>query len=259
MRKDEEEAKQKYNVIAEHYHNLRTKENPEGWFYNEMLEMPATLELLGNVRGKKVLDFGCGTGIYTKILKKKGAKIKGFDISVGMLKIAKEWVPNVELKKGSGYNIPFKEKFDIIVASLVLDYFNNWGKVFKQVKKVLKKDGYFIFSIGNPISESTKKVKGKPHLIREFKDYFKERKIYGIWKNILHKKKVRNIKMPIYHKTYETIIRTILKNGFEIVDYKDAFPLKKSKKLFPKDYHFAINFPYFCVWKVRKNETRTTR
>jgi len=252
MRPEEKEAKNKYDVIAEHYHNWRTKEHPEGWFYNEMLEIPSTLELLGNVKGKKILDFGCGTGIYTKILKEKGAKIKGFDISPGMLKIAKEWIPDVELKRGSGYNIPFKGNFDIVVASLVLDYFNDWDKVFRQVKRVLKKGGYFIFSIGNPVSESTKKVNKKSHLIREFQSYFKERKIYGTWKNILYKKKVRNIRMPTYHKTYETIIKIIIKNDFEIVDYKDCFPIKKAKKLFPKDYNFAINFPYFCAWKVRK-------
>ncbi len=252
MKKEEKEAKSKYDIIAEHYHNFRTKEHPEGWFYNEMLEMPATLELLGNVKGRKVLDFGCGTGIYTKILKKKGAKIKGFDISSGMLKIAKEWVPEVEFKKSSGYNIPFKEKFDVVVASLVLDYAKDWNKVFKQVKKLLKKGGIFVFSGGNPVSEITKKVNKNKPLIREFQDYFKERKVYGRWKNILHKDEVKDVMMPSYHKTYETIIRTIIRNGFEIIDYKDCFPLKKSKKLWPKEYAFVSKVPYFCVWKVRK-------
>ena len=60
---------------------MRTKENPDGWFFNELLEMPAMLEILGNVKGKNILDFGCGTGIYAKLLTKKGANVKGFDIS----------------------------------------------------------------------------------------------------------------------------------------------------------------------------------
>ena len=252
MKQEEKEARNKYNIIAEYYHNSRTRDHPEGWFYNEMLEMPSTLELLGSVKGKKVLDFGCGTGIYTKILKKKGAKIKGFDISPEMLKIAKEWVPNVELKKGSRYNIPFKEKFDIVVASLVLGYFSDWDKVLKQVRSVLKKGGYFVFSIGNPVSEITQKIDKEKPLVREFQDYFKERKIYSVWKNILHKEKVRSIRMPTFHKTYETVIKTIVRNGFEIIDYKDTFPLKKSKKKFPKEYNFTINLPYFCVWKIKK-------
>ena len=81
MKTDENIAKKNYDISAKAYHNLRTIENPQGWFYNELLEMPSTLELLGNVKGKKILDFGCGSGIYAKLLTKKGAKIKGFYIS----------------------------------------------------------------------------------------------------------------------------------------------------------------------------------
>jgi ubiquinone/menaquinone biosynthesis C-methylase UbiE len=259
MREDEKETKGKYAIVAEHYHNWRTKLNPKGWVFNEHLEMPATLKLIGSVKGKKVLDFGCGSGVYTKVLKEKGAKIKGFDISPEMLQIARDYVKGVEFKQGSGNNIPFKEKFDIIFASLVLDYFKDWNKPLKEINRVLDKGGYFIFSVGNPITEVSekysikgKRVKYKGIPARVMGDYFTERKIYGIWKNILHKKEVKNIKMPTYHKTYETIIKALLRNGFEIVDYADCFPSKKAKKLFPKEYKFLSKIPYFCVWKVRK-------
>jgi hypothetical protein len=42
------------------------------------------------------------------------------------------------------------------------------------------------------------------------------------------------------------------KNGFEIIDYKDAFPIKGYEKLFPEDYRRFTKIPMFCVWKVRK-------
>jgi len=250
MKKEEKEVEKKYDFLAELYHNLRTKKFPGGWFYNEMLEMPAALELLGKVKDKKILDFGCGTGIYAKLLTKKGAKVKGFDISKEMIKIAKEENPKLDLKIGSGYKIPFKEKFDIVIATLVIDYFKDWNAVFREVKKVLKNNGFFIFSIGNQVSECIEKVihNGEKLRVLGKKDYFNEKKIYGIW-NVDGKKKIR---MPTHHKTYETIIKTIVKNGFEIVDYKDCFPLKKSKKLFPKDYAIYSKIPYFCVWKIKK-------
>jgi SAM-dependent methyltransferase len=251
MKIEEKEVAQKYNKMALAYHNLRTEKNDQGWFYNEMLEMPATLELLGDVKGKKILDFGCGSGIYAKLLTRKGARVKGFDISKEMLFIARKKNPKLDLKLGSGYKIPFKEKFDIVQASLVLDYFSNWDKVFKEIKRVLKKGGIFVFSIGNPICETIKKIEcnGKKLKVLGIKDYFKEKKYYANWK---YYDDNLEVKIPSYHKTYETIIKTIIKNNLEIIDYKDTFPSKKSKKLFPKDYASYSKTPYFCVWKVKK-------
>lgn len=259
MKPDEKEAKEKYKIVAEHYHNWRTKIHPEGWIYNEFLEMPATFELLGNLKGKKVLDMGCGAGIYAKAMSKKGAKAKGFDISPEMLAIARKENPKLDLRSGTVYNIPFKEKFDIVTAPLVIDYAQDWDRIFKQVYRILKKRGCFIFSVGNPVTDSTEKIirngkRLKIHKIpaRAIWNYFNEKKVYGTWRNILYKKEVQNVQMPGYHKTYETIIRTIIKNKFEIAGYIDCFPLKKAKKLFPKQYAFLSKVPYFCVWKLRK-------
>ena len=63
-----------YDRIANDYYNIRTNKSTKGWFYNEMLEMPTTLKLLGNIKNKKILDLGCGPGIYAKILSKKVRK-----------------------------------------------------------------------------------------------------------------------------------------------------------------------------------------
>jgi len=248
MKAEEKEAIKKYAISAEAYHNWRTKENPQGWFYNELLDMPSTISLLGNVKGKRILDFGCGTGIYAKLLTKKGAKVKGFDISKEMLEIAKKENPKLDLRIGSGYKIPFKEKFDIVLSSLVVHYLKDWDKMFKEVSKVLKKGGFFIFSTGNPVAEARKKIKVGKKKISVLDNYFKEGKIYGPWQD----NKGKKMRMSSYHKTYETIIKTIIKNGFEIVDYKDCFPIKKAKRLFPKDYAEYSKKPFFCVWKIKK-------
>ncbi len=252
MNSEENEAIKKYSLVGEYYHDFRTKLSPKGWIYNEFLEMPATFELLGNLKGKKVLDVGCGTGIYAKEMTKRGAKVKGFDITPKMLEIAKRENPKLDLRSGSVYNIPFNEKFDIAIAPLVIEYSRDWNKVFREVNKILKKGSYFIFSIGNPVYQVTKRVSKNKPLIREFENYFKEKKQYNTWRDIRYKENMINVKMPYHHKTYETVIKTILRNGFEITDYKDCFPSKKSKKLFPKQYSFLSKIPYFCVWKVRK-------
>ncbi len=48
-----------------------------------------------------------------------------------MIDIARKENPIIDLRIGSGYKIPFKGKFDIVVASLVMDYLKDWDKVFK--------------------------------------------------------------------------------------------------------------------------------
>ena len=245
---EEKEVIKKYAMSAEAYHSWRTKENPQGWFYNELLEMPSTISLLGDIKGKKILDLGCGTGIYARLLTKMGAKVKGFDISKEMLNIAKIDNPNLDLRLGSAYKIPFKEKFDIVLASLVVHYLKDWDKMFKEINMVLKNKGVFVFSTGNPVAEARKKIKVGKKKISVLDDYFKEGKIYGHWRG----NKVKDMRMFSYHKTYETIIKTIIKNGFKIIDYKDCFPIKKAKKLFPKDYAEYSKKPFFCVWKVMK-------
>ncbi len=241
MKTEEKEIIEKYGIVAEEYHETRVA--GEG-FYNEYLEMPATLNMLGEIKGKKILDFGCGTGIYLKLLTDKGAIVKGFDISPKMLEIAKRENPKLDLRLGSGNKIPFNEKFDIVVAPLVLGYLENWDLVFSQIKRFLSKNGFFVFSIRNPVIESFGKLKEKQGEIFDLKmrNYFKEDKFYTKWKKI---------EMPSYHKTYETIIKTILRNNFEIVDYVDCFPLEKAKKLFLRDYNKFSKIPYFCVWKIK--------
>ena len=243
----EKQVANKYDQLAVSYHDLRTKKNPNGWFYNELLEMPATLELLGNVKGKKILDLGCGTGIYAKLLTKKGAKVKGFDISPKMIDIAKKENPNLDLKVGSANKIPFNDKFDIVLASLIVHYLEDWNRMFQEIRRVLKPNGILVFSTGNPVSEIAEKLRVNDKKYRILGDYFKERDYSANW-NINGKK----IKVWCHHKTYETIIKTIIKNNFEIIDYKDAFPIPRAKKLFPKDYAFCSKIPFFTVWKIRK-------
>ncbi len=238
----EKEVRVAYDNLAKTYHEKRK----EGTFYNEFLEMPATLSFLKKVKNKRVLDLGCGTGIYTKILKRLGAKVFGVDISPKMLEIAKSEVKGVEFKLGSVYSLPYKSNyFDIVLASLVVHYFENLDKAFKEINRVLKKNGVFIFSTDNPVISATRRIKGKPRWYRIFSNYFKEGKFYTYWPNF-------KAHMPYRHITFQTWIKTIVKNGFVIEDYIDAKPVREGEKIKKSSYEFTSRVPYFCVFKIRK-------
>lgn len=230
-----------YSRLSKRYHKI-TANN----FFNAYLEVPATSSLLKNVKNKKVLDLGCGTGRHTIILKKRGAKVWGIDISPKMIEIAKSGIKGVDFKVGSVYKLPYKSgTFDIVVAGLVIGYFENLDKAFKEIRRVLKPNGIFVFSLTNPLLEISKYIKGKSRLYRKFGDYFKEGKTYARWPTF-------KVKIPYYHRTLQTLVRTIIRNGFVIEDYLDEKPVKESKELDPERYSIYSKIPHFCAFKVRK-------
>src|SRR3989344_784788 len=133
-----QQTRRTYNQLAKLYHEIRTNPKTGGWFYNEYLEMPTTLKMLGKVRGKRILDLGCGTGLYARILLQKGAKVKGIDVSDEMLRIAQQEVPSVEFTQGSAERLPYKKnEFDIVLAALMMEYLPSWNRVLKEVHRVL--------------------------------------------------------------------------------------------------------------------------
>ena len=237
-------VKKTYNEIAKEYYDSRIVKKTDSYFYNTCLEMPTTIKLLGDLKGKNVLDLGCGPGIYAKILSKKGAKVKGIDISDKEIEIARKDNPKIDFEVGTIEKLPYKNKsFDVVLSALVLEYLDDWTRVLSEVKRVLKKGGFFVFSMHNPVSACIKIKQGKAIV----KNYFNEKRFEKKWP-----KSLRNIKMVWYNKTYEKIVKLLVKKGFELTNYEDAKPLVAAKKLFPKEYKMASMRPYFCTWKWKK-------
>lgn len=240
--------KKGYNNFGIKYYESRKYKSGPSYFYNENLEMPTTLKFLGNIQGKKILDLGCGPGIYADILYKKGAIIKGIDFSEELVKIAKEKVPGVDFCVGDAEKLPYNDKeFDIVFSALMMGHLASWDKVLSEVNRVLKTGGIFIFSQHNPVTEKMSNKKWFFKTFRVLNDYFNEGKIVRDWKE-----KSNISKMVHYHKTYARIIRLLIEHGFYIIDYEDCKPLSSSKKIFPKEYKKTINIPHFCVWKLKK-------
>jgi len=96
-------------------------------------------------KNPKILDLGCGTGISTRQLVKVGEVI-GCDPDVRMLRAAKlnKWPGNIKYVVGRADKLPFKdESFDIVSAFSSFHWFDN-KKSIKEIKRVLKPDGFFI-------------------------------------------------------------------------------------------------------------------
>lgn len=84
-------------------------------------------EALGDVRSQSVLDIGCGTGLYSRRLKQRGAaRVLGLDASAGMIAYAR----HLESEEPLGIEYVVKDaadagdvgRFDVVAATYLLHY-----------------------------------------------------------------------------------------------------------------------------------------
>lgn len=118
------------------------------------LEEPLVHAALGEVRGKCVLDLGCGTGRHALWLAYSGADVTAVDFSEGMLAEArrKPGAERIEFQVHDLHQaLPFAdEHFDVIVSGLVLEHLQDLGPLYSEVHRILKRGGIAIFSTLHP-------------------------------------------------------------------------------------------------------------
>ena len=107
--------------------------------------------------GDTVLDIGCGTGTLAMMMARKGAVVKGIDISKPMLSVARERIDEsglrerVDLMESSivGLAKHFKdESVDKIVSTLVFSELSSDERQYAlaESRRILKKDGLLIIA-----------------------------------------------------------------------------------------------------------------
>jgi SAM-dependent methyltransferase len=101
----------------------------------------------------KALDLGCGIGQYTKYLMDKGFDVISSDISSEALNVLSEHIENAKtIELDMSKKLPFEDNtFDLVFANLSIHYFDSATtvKVLKEIKRVIKNDGYFIGSVNS--------------------------------------------------------------------------------------------------------------
>ena len=107
-----------------------------------------------NVSGKSVLDVGCGGGILSESLARKGAKVTGIDLSEGPLKVAqirnKKVNLDIDYKKiSTNQLVDSGEKFDVIACLEMLEHVPDPSEIVADCEKLLKKNGHIFFSTIN--------------------------------------------------------------------------------------------------------------
>lgn len=100
-------------------------------------------KILRENKCKRILEVGCGAGNRGKFFINKGYDYVGFDISEGMLRIARRKYPQIRFVRGDARKLQLKEKFDAIVflgvGSAYLTTDNDALSALKSMKKLVNR------------------------------------------------------------------------------------------------------------------------
>ena len=103
----------------------------------------------------KVLDIGCGGGIYCKALSDMGIKsVTGIDFSEAILEGAREnckEYQNISFKQGNAFHTGLENtSFNLLLKRALIHHIDDLQKCFKEAYRLLKQKGYYIIQDRTP-------------------------------------------------------------------------------------------------------------
>jgi len=211
--------------------------------HNAYYERPATLSLLPDVRGKAVLDAGCGPGVYSEWLANHGAAVVALDVSPRMVELAqqrlgaKARVVQADLDKP----LDFLEdaSFDLVVGALVLDHVRDWDCVFREFYRVLRRHGHLLFSAGHPFAD---------YQLPGAYNYFETELLNYVWKGF-----GLPVNVPMYRRPLSAYIDPLVEAGFVLERLLEPRPTEQFKLEEPEKYEKLSKQPGFlCVRAAKK-------
>jgi len=149
-----------YNKWAVTYHN---EDNPIKNLSDEFIKNE-----LPDLKGKTVLDAGCGTGRFCMMAVQQGANsVKGIDLSPAMIEQAKKNCPATEFECAdlSAVNL---EKVDVVICGLVLGHIDVLEPALKNLLNALRPGGHIILTDFHPYQTSMKAKRTFKHDARTF-------------------------------------------------------------------------------------------
>lgn len=226
--------------------------------FNDTIETPIIMRMMPDLKGKKMLDIGCGMGQHAMQYSNMGAaSVLGTDISEKMLSFAKEnnSAPNIEYRRLAFEELEEVEgKFDVVTSSLAFDYARDLTELFKKIYKLLNDDGKLVFSISHPIATAYDGVYDRYTRTETGERLYANLHNYGV-------EGLRKIKWvvdgyEVYHRTLATLINDIIAAGFIIEECRESELPEEIRLKDPKKFSGVIHQPDFIFFRCRKDAGR---
>jgi ubiquinone/menaquinone biosynthesis C-methylase UbiE len=135
-------------------------EEYERWFQTPIgrlvkkFETETVLDLLRPSPGERILDAGCGTGIFTNDILERGARVAGLDLSLPMLRRAwSKGHARLELLRGDMRRLPFPSGvFDRAVSITALEFIADARQAVDELFRVTRRGGTIVIATLNRLS-----------------------------------------------------------------------------------------------------------
>lgn len=156
--------------------------------YGPDIGTEADFRLLGDLKGKRVLELGCGGAQCSIAFAKQGATAIGVDFSAEMLAFARRLCEReevkVELRQGDLADLAFlrADSIDLVFSAYAFGYVEDLNRVFRQVHRVLKVGAPLVFSLPHPAYDMIDDDADQPLLVR--RSYFDPSPIEYEWNGI---------------------------------------------------------------------------
>ena len=237
-RKSKPIAQEAYDELAEAYAAM-VDTKPHNAYY----ERPATLSLLPEVKGRRVLDAGCGPGAYAEWLVEHGAEVVALDANEKMVRLARQRLGSKAQVLLANLEQPLDfladSSFDVVVSPLVMDYIRDWESAFREFHRVLSVGGCLVFSMEHPYS--------KYDYHRQTSNYFEVERVEFTWRGF-----GKPVRVPSYRRPMSAVTNPLVKAGFILEQILEPLPTQEFKEDEPEDYEKLIHSPGFmCVKAVK--------
>ncbi len=139
----------RWDAAAHEYDLLQGR---TGSLFRRTVIDPIIFDRLGDVKGRRILDAGCGNGYLVHKLAEQGADVVGIDSSAVMVARARQNFPGQQFQVGSiSQPLDFSPRsFDAIVCSMVLQDVAEPETALSELRRLLDPKGALVLAIPHP-------------------------------------------------------------------------------------------------------------